>query len=111
LETIAIASAKFRTGQSRNVFIAGGNGKHEPCAYGRVENRSLLITSQKDDPDYLSQHGLTAEAVAKDYKVSREDQDEFSYNSHQKAIAAIKMAISKVVFFPSRGRDLPGCER
>lgn len=88
LETIAIASAKIRTGQA-DCIIAGG-----------TESMSLVPTAgwktvpsytiAKDDPDYYLSMGLTAEAVAKDYKVSREDQDEFSYHSHQKAIAAIK---------------------
>src|SRR5690606_36153885 len=44
----------------------------------------------KDNPSYYSSMGLTAEAVAKKFKVSREDQDEFSYRSHMKAAAAIK---------------------
>jgi acetyl-CoA acyltransferase len=44
----------------------------------------------KNNPEWYWGMGLTAEAVAKEYKVSREDQDEFSFNSHQKAIAAIK---------------------
>ncbi|MEP7374910.1 MAG: acetyl-CoA C-acyltransferase [Chitinophagaceae bacterium] len=88
LETIAIASAKIRTGQA-DCIIAGG-----------TESMSLVPTAgwktvpsykiAKDDPDYYLSMGLTAEAVAKDYKISREDQDEFSYHSHQKAIAAIK---------------------
>ena len=88
LETIAIASAKIRTGQA-DCIIAGG-----------TESMSLVPTAgwktvpsytiAKDDPDYYLSMGLTAEAVAKDYKVSREDQDEFSYNSHKKAIAAIQ---------------------
>ena len=88
LETIAIATAKIRTGQA-DCIIAGG-----------TESMSLVPTAgwktvpsytiAKDDPDYYLSMGLTAEAVAKDYKVSREDQDEFSYQSHQKAIAAIK---------------------
>jgi len=39
----------------------------------------------KDEPDYYLSMGLTAEEVAKDYKVSREDQDEFSYHSHLKS--------------------------
>jgi acetyl-CoA acyltransferase len=43
----------------------------------------------KDDPDYYLSMGLTAEAVAKEYGVSREDQDEFSFQSHQKALRAI----------------------
>ena len=88
LETIAMASAKIRTGQA-DCIIAGG-----------TESMSLVPTAgwktvpsytiAKDDPDYYLSMGLTAEAVAKDYEVSREDQDEFSYHSHQKAIAAIK---------------------
>ena len=44
----------------------------------------------KDEPDYYLSMGLTAEAVAKEYNVSREEQDEFSYQSHQKAINAIQ---------------------
>jgi acetyl-CoA acyltransferase len=88
LETIAIASAKIRTGMA-DCIVAGG-----------TESMSLVPTAgwkpvpaysiAKEDPDYYLSMGLTAEAVAKEYKVSREDQDEFSYNSHQKAITAIK---------------------
>lgn len=43
----------------------------------------------KEEPDYYLSMGLTAEAVAKEYIVSRQDQDEFSFQSHQKAIQAI----------------------
>ena len=88
LETIAIASAKIRMGMA-DCIIAGG-----------TESMSLVPTSgwktvpaysiATTEPDYYLSMGLTAEAVAKDYKVSREAQDEFSYNSHQKAIAAIQ---------------------
>lgn len=88
LETIAMATAKIRTGMAECI-IAGG-----------TESMSLVPTAgwktvpsyriAKEEPDYYLSMGLTAEAVAKDYKVSRKDQDEFSYNSHQKAIAAIK---------------------
>ena len=69
-------------------FIAGG-----------VESMSLVPTAgwktvpaysiAKDEPDYYLSMGLTAEAVAKEYNVSREDQDAFSYNSHVKAGNAI----------------------
>ena len=48
--------------------------------------------------------GLTAEAVAKEYKVSREDQDEFSFHSHQKAINAIKRVFSNLEFFRSMSK-------
>src|SRR5919199_1121001 len=98
LETIAIASAKIRMGMA-DCIIAGG-----------TESMSLVPTAgwktvpaysiAKDDPDYYLSMGLTAEAVAKEYKVSREDQDEFSYNSHQKAIVAIKNGHFKTGIFP-----------
>lgn len=88
LETIAIATAKIRMGQA-DCIVAGG-----------TESMSMVPTAgwktvpaysiAKDEPDYYLSMGLTAEAVAKDYKVSREDQDEFSYNSHKKAIKAIE---------------------
>ncbi len=88
LETIAIASAKINSGQAECI-IAGG-----------VESMSLIPMGgwrivpnyevAKVHPDYYWGMGLTAEAVANEYKVSREDQDKFSLNSHLKAIAAIK---------------------
>ena len=43
-----------------------------------------------EEPDYYLSMGLTAEAVANDFKISREDQDQFAYNSHKKAKAAIE---------------------
>src|SRR5437762_13446761 len=54
----------------------------------------------KDEPDYYLSMGLTAEAVAKEYGVSREDQDVFSFNSHQKAINAIEKGYFKNVIHP-----------
>lgn len=87
LETISIATAKIRMGMAECI-IAGG-----------TESMSMVPTAgwktvpaysiAKDDPDYYLSMGLTAEAVAKEYKVSREAQDEFSYNSHKKALNAI----------------------
>jgi len=43
-----------------------------------------------ENPDYYTSMGITAEQVASKYKISRDDQDEFAYNSHQKAIHAIE---------------------
>jgi acetyl-CoA acyltransferase len=87
LETIAIASAKVHSGIA-DCIIAGG-----------VESMSLLpmggwrIVPNADvalaHPDYYWGMGLTAEAVAKEFKVGRDEQDEFAYQSHQKAISAI----------------------
>jgi acetyl-CoA acyltransferase len=66
---------------------------------GGTESMSLVPTAgwrtvpnyeiAQSEPDYYLSMGLTAEEVAKDYKVSREDQDEFAYSSHMKAITAI----------------------
>lgn len=88
LETIAIATAKIRTGMA-DCIIAGG-----------TESMSLVPTAgwktvpaysiAKDEPDYYLGMGLTAEAVAKEFNVSREDQDAFALKSHQKAKKAIE---------------------
>lgn len=60
----------------------------------------------KDDPDFYLSMGLTAEAVAKEFKVSREEQDEFSYHSHQKAIAAIQNGYFKSGILPITVEDI-----
>ncbi|MFT3908943.1 MAG: acetyl-CoA C-acyltransferase [Ferruginibacter sp.] len=98
LESIAMATAKIRTGMAECI-IAGG-----------TESMSLVPTAgwkpvpaysiAKDEPDYYLSMGLTAEAVAKEYNVSREDQDAFSYNSHVKAGKAIKEGYFKSGILP-----------
>ena len=98
LETIAIATAKIRTGMA-DCIIAGG-----------TESMSLVPTAgwktvpaysiAKDDPDYYLSMGLTAEAVAKEYKVNREDQDAFALHSHQKAKHAIEEGYFKTGILP-----------
>jgi acetyl-CoA acyltransferase len=87
LETIAIAASKIHSGQA-NCIIAGGSESMSliPMGGWRVVPDADLALAH---PDYYWNMGLTAEQVAKEYKVSREDQDMFSYNSHQKAIRAI----------------------
>jgi acetyl-CoA acyltransferase len=87
LETIAIASAKIHSGQA-DCIIAGGVETMTPIPFGgwRIVPNAKVA---KHHPDWYWGMGLTAEAVAKDFKVSREQQDEFSFNSHQKAFAAI----------------------
>lgn len=88
LETIAIASAKIHAGLA-DCIIAGGVETMSPIPFGgwRIVPNSKVA---KSNPDWYWGMGLTAEAVATDYKVSREDQDLFAYQSHQKAIAAIE---------------------
>ena len=87
-ETIAIAAAKIHSGQA-DVIIAGGVECMSPIPFGGwriVPNYEV----SKANPTYYWGMGLTAEAVARDFKVSREDQDAFSLKSHEKALAAIK---------------------
>jgi len=88
LETIAIASAKIHSGLA-DCIIAGGVESMSLIPMGGwriVPNADVALAH----PDYYWGMGLTAEAVAKEYKISREEQDQFSYNSHQKAVNAIK---------------------
>lgn len=87
LETIAIASAKIHAGMA-DCIIAGGVECMSPIPFGGwkiVPNYKVV----QSNPDYYWGMGLTAEAVARDYKVSREDQDRFGYESNIKASKAI----------------------
>lgn len=87
LETIAIAAAKVHAGMA-DCIIAGGVESMSPIPFGGwkiVPNYKLMQTN----PDYYWNMGLTAEAVAREYKVSREDQDQFGYESNLKATKAI----------------------
>jgi len=88
LETIAIATAKIRAGMA-DCIIAGGAESMSliPMGGWRIVPHSDVAYNH---PDWYWGMGLTAEAVANEYKVSRTDQDAFGYNSHQKAINAIK---------------------
>ena len=88
LETIATAVAKIKAGMA-DCIIAGGVEVMSGMPFGGwkiVPNPQVA----KENPDWYWGMGLTAEAVAKEYHVSREDQDAFSLKSHQKAIEAIK---------------------
>src|SRR5665213_1543573 len=88
METIAIASAKITVGMA-DCIIAGGTESMSliPMGGWRIVPNPKIA---KEHADWYWGMGLTAEAVAKEFNVSREDQDMFSYHSHQKAIAAIK---------------------
>lgn len=88
LDTIATATAKIKAGMA-DIIIAGGVEVMSGMPFGGwkiVPNPKVA----KQTPDWYWGMGLTAEAVAHDYKVSREDQDAFALKSHQKAIAAIQ---------------------
>lgn len=98
LESIAMATAKINAGMA-DCIIAGG-----------TESMSMVPTAgwktvpaysiAKEAPDYYLSMGLTAEEVAKDYKVSREEQDVFAAHSHQKAAAAIQKGYFKEGILP-----------
>ena len=100
LESIAMATAKIRNGMA-DCIIAGG-----------TESMSLVPTAgwktvpaysiASEEPDYYLNMGLTAEAVAKEFNVSREAQDAFSYQSHVKAANAIKEGYFKSGILPIR---------
>ena len=88
LETIALAQAKIEAGMA-DCIIAGGVESMSVMAMGGwriVPNPKV----GKENPSYYWGMGLTAEAVAKQYNVSREEQDVFSLHSHEKAMKAIE---------------------
>jgi len=88
LETIALAQAKIESGMA-DCILAGGVESMSTMAMGGwriVPNPKV----GKENPTYYWGMGLTAEAVASDYQVSREDQDLFAVKSHQKALEAIQ---------------------
>ncbi|MAY84539.1 MAG: acetyl-CoA C-acyltransferase [Flavobacteriales bacterium] len=98
LETIAIADSKIKNGMNK-MIIAGGVESMSPISMGGwriVPNANVA----KENPTWYWGMGLTAEAVANKYKVSREDQDKFSYNSHQKALKAIENGVFKDEIVP-----------
>ena len=98
LETIAIASSKIHSGMA-DCIIAGGVETMSPIPFSgwRIVPNAAVA---KANHDYYWGMGLTAEAVAKEYNVSREDQDLFGYNSHMKALSAIKAGAFKDEIVP-----------
>ena len=98
LETIAIAANRISAGMA-DCIVAGGTESMSlvpTVGWKTVPNYKIA----KNNPDWYLSMGLTAEAVANDYKVTREDQDEFAYHSHQKAINAIKSGFFKDQIVP-----------
>ncbi len=104
LETIAIATAKIRSGMA-DCIIAGGTESMSlvpTVGWKTVPN----YTVSKSTPEYYLGMGLTAEAVANEYNVTREDQDIFSYQSHKKAINAITNGYFKQQIVPITVEDV-----
>lgn len=88
VETIAIASQRIQAGQA-DVIVAGGTESMSLVPVMGFKT-ALNYTIAKDNPTYYTSMGLTAEEVSKQYNISREAQDQFSYESHMKAEAAWK---------------------
>ena len=88
LESIAMATAKIRSGMADCIIAGGTESMSMVPTAGWKTVPSYAIA--KDEPDYYLSMGLTAEAVAKEYSINREDQDVFAFQSHQKAMKAIQ---------------------
>ncbi|MDE3182677.1 MAG: acetyl-CoA C-acyltransferase [Bacteroidota bacterium] len=98
LETIAIATAKIRSGMADCIIAGGTESMTMVPTSGWKTVPAYSVTSET--PDYYLGMGLTAEAVAKEYNVTRAQQDEFSLHSHEKASNAIKNGYFKSGIFP-----------
>jgi acetyl-CoA acyltransferase len=98
LESIAMATAKIRSGMAECIIAGGVESMSFVPASGWKTVPSYDIVSH--EPDFYLNMGLTAEAVAKEYKVSREEQDAFALSSHQKALQAIQQGHFKNGILP-----------
>jgi acetyl-CoA acyltransferase len=104
LEAIAIATAKIQMGMAECI-IAGGTESMSmvPTAgYKTMPNYEYT----KDNGDYYLSMGLTAEQVAKDFNITREEQDAFSFQSHQRAINAIQSGYFKDGILPIKVKEV-----
>lgn len=98
LEAIGMATAKIRAGQADCIVAGGTESMSLVPAAGWKTAPAYSIASES--PDYYLNMGLTAEAVANDFKIGRDAQDEFAFYSHQKAIAAIESGHFKKGILP-----------
>jgi len=87
LETISIATAKIQSGMA-DCIIAGGAESMSYIPMGGYKPVPDYKLAKEGHEDYYWNMGLTAEAVAKKYNISREDQDEFAYTSQMRALKA-----------------------
>ena len=99
LETIAMASAKIKSGMAECI-IAGGVESMSFIPMGGYKPVPDYAIAKEGKEDYYWGMGLTAEQVAQQFKVNREDQDEFALNSHLKAVDAISKGKFKSQIVP-----------
>jgi len=88
VEAINIAAARIHAGMADLIIAGGTESMSLVPMMGHKTALNFKIASEH--PEYYTSMGLTAEEVAKDYNISREDMDEFAFQSHMKAIKAIK---------------------
>jgi len=88
VEAIAMASHRIQAGMG-DIIIAGGTESMSLVPVMGFKT-ALNYAIAKDNPTYYTSMGLTAEEVSKQFKITREEQDQFSYESHAKAAAAWK---------------------
>ena len=113
LETIATAVAKIQTGHA-DIIIAGGSESMSMVPMGGFKPALAYSIVKNGHPDWYWGMGLTAEAVAKEYNISREEQDLFAYESHMRAVKAIKegkfknqivpVEVEEIYFDPQSGK-------
>jgi acetyl-CoA acyltransferase len=104
IEAIHIACARIHAGQA-DIIIAGGTESMSLVPVMGLKT-ALNYTIAKENPGYYTSMGLTAEHVAKKFGISREAQDQFSYESHQKAAAAIKEGKFKAEIVPINVKEI-----
>lgn len=98
IEAINIASARIAAGMADCIIAGGTESMSMVPMMGWKTALNYNITTQ--NPDYYTSMGLTAEEVARKYKITREQQDEFAFHSHQKALKAIEGGLFKEEIVP-----------
>ena len=100
LQTIAMAADRIRSGDG-DCILAGGTESMTliPMMGHKVVGSRTVMDNH---PEYYLGMGMTAENVARDFKISREDQDKFSYESHMKALKAIQSGWFKDEIAPTK---------
>ncbi len=98
LQSIALAHYQIQSGAA-DCIIAGGVETMSPIPFGgwRIVPNSKVA---KKNPDWYWGMGLTAEAVAEEFKISREQQDQFAYDSHNKALNALDKGLFEKEIVP-----------
>lgn len=98
VDSIATAVARIQSGMM-DCIIAGGTESMSmvPMTGWKLAPNYKIA---KEHPEFYMGMGLTAEEVVRDYKISRQDQDEFAYHSHMKAIYAQKEGYFKDQIVP-----------